>query len=100
MNEVCYVSEILLFVGRKVSNKKEEVGDNSKAFCGIVPSFMLNDLQNEIQSMIKADPDLQKQNDIATKAYNKFIKTRQSASKSSVKNSHTVETEKIHPIFQ
>lgn len=39
-------------------------------------------------------------NDIATKAYSKFLKTRQSASKASVRNSHVVETGKIHPLFQ
>lgn len=44
MNEVCYVSEILLFVGRKASNEKSEMGDNSKAFCGIIPSFLLNEI--------------------------------------------------------
>lgn len=37
--------------------------------------------------MLKDSPDLEKINDIATKAYNKFIKTRTSASKASVKNS-------------
>ena len=44
MSEVCYVSEILVNVGRKATNDRKDLGDNSKAFCGSLPSYFLNDI--------------------------------------------------------
>ncbi|KRX04946.1 hypothetical protein PPERSA_06580 [Pseudocohnilembus persalinus] len=76
------------------------IGNNRKAFCGAIPSYFLNEVQNVLQNMLKESPDLFKTSDLATKAYQKYTKTRSSASKASVKNSHQIETQKPHPIFQ
>lgn len=69
MSEVAYVSEILVNVGRKASNDKNDMGDNTKALCGTLPSYFLNEIQNSIQILLKDSPDLAKNEDLSTKAY-------------------------------
>jgi hypothetical protein len=43
-----YINEIMLFIGRKLSNSKEELGDNSKAFYGLIPQDLLFEYQSQI----------------------------------------------------
>ncbi len=43
VNELMYINEILLYAGRKLSNNFLDLGDNSKAFFGSIPSDLLYD---------------------------------------------------------
>lgn len=43
MNEIMYVSEIMLLAGRKLSNKVEDMPDTSKAVYGSIPVQLITD---------------------------------------------------------
>ena len=99
LTEVAYLSDLLLFVGRKASYKKEELGDNTKAFCGNLPMILLNEVNEALQQLFREDIECENLLRMATRAYEKFTKTRSAASKFSLKNSCRAELETPNPVF-
>ena len=60
-----YISEMLINVGRKLSFKKQEFHDNSKAFYGKIPAELTSFYQEEINKYVDSDPDLYKMAEMA-----------------------------------
>ena len=56
---------MLINVGRKLSFKKEEFHDNSKAFYGKIPAELTSFYQEEINKYVDSDPDLYKMAEMA-----------------------------------
>lgn len=72
MNEIVYISEILLYVGKKITYNKEDLGDKSKACCGCISATLLNDITERLNMLIKNDIEIAKFYEVAGKAYGKF----------------------------
>lgn len=42
INEICYISEIMLYIGRKLSYSKEDIGNNTRAIYGSIPVDLIS----------------------------------------------------------
>ncbi|EGR32929.1 hypothetical protein IMG5_066580 [Ichthyophthirius multifiliis] len=101
MNEIMYINEVCYYVGRKISEKEDDFSkkDNNKAYYGVVPSSLIEDTQGKIEILQKEDIEIYKMQQMANNAFIQFLKTRESASKVSVKNQKMINREKINPLF-
>jgi hypothetical protein len=46
--ETAYLSDLLLFIGRKPSYDIKDLSDNSKALCGCLPMILLNEINEAL----------------------------------------------------
>ncbi|KAL4442578.1 hypothetical protein ABPG74_006980 [Tetrahymena malaccensis] len=99
MNEIMYVSEIMVLAGRKLSNNVEDMKDTSKAIYGAIPVQLISEEQAKIQILLKEDIEINKMQQLANNAYIQFNKSRSSASKASIKDSYQVKIDSINPLF-
>lgn len=94
-----YITEIALYSGRKLSNKAEDLPDLQKISYGIVTDDKMQIYQEVVMKILHDDDEVAKLYDISGKAQKKFLKTRMSASKASVKESKNFEFNRTHPLF-
>ena len=93
-----FVSEISLYIGRKLSCEENDFKSREKAIYGKVPTELLT-FYMESMDKLKINPNFFKEFDVSEKAYKQFLKTRKKTSKSSLTNSKTLNCEAINPIF-
>lgn len=70
-----YIEEIIMYIGRKLSNEKD-LKNTSKAFYGTIPDEYLQEYSSTFLNVIKNDIDIEKLYDTSKKAFEKFRKTR------------------------
>ncbi len=98
MEETMYLTEIALYIGRKLTCDKKDLYSNNKAVYGRVPEEVLNPFM-EAMEKIKRNQDYFKEFDVSEKAFKQFLKTRKKASRASLENSKLMDFNTINPLF-
>ena len=93
-----YLTEIALYIGRKLTCDKKDLYSNNKAVYGRVPEELLNPYM-EAMEKIKRNQDYFKEFDVSEKAFKQFLKTRKKASRASLENSKLMDFNTINPLF-
>lgn len=93
-----FVSEISLYIGRKLSFEENDLKSREKAIYGKVPTELLS-FYMESMDKLKINPNFYKEFDVSEKAFKQFLKTRKKTSKSCLENSKTLNCEAVNPIF-
>jgi len=92
-----YIQEILLHVGRKLSSSVDDLNDTNKAIYGLIPIQFVNKIVEQLGFLIDEDIEIRKMKEIADRAFKKFLKSRVSASKASIRNCYLVNLNAVHP---
>lgn len=99
ITELMYMNEIMLYINRELSNRSEDLQNPKKACYGVIPFELVNEIQAQLEQMLADNDELQLAKQTCENAMKKFLKTRISASKTSIKNQHLLQINATHPIF-
>lgn len=94
-----YISEISLYIGRKLSTDEQDLNSQDKAIYGKVPQEILG-IYMEAVEKLKQNSEFCKSLDVSEKAFKQFLKTRKKVSKSCVEDSKRLNIECFHPMFK
>ena len=94
-----FISEISLYIGRKLTYDPKDLFSKEKAVYGRVPGEILSPYM-EAMDKIKTDPEFFKGFDVCEKAFKQFLKTRKKTSKASLETSKSMDSNVINPLFE
>ncbi len=99
-NEIYYILDILLHIGRKLNNQiLEENKDNQFCKFGKIPLSKMATFIDHFQKSLKEDPEMKRMWESSEKAFKKFMKSREAASRASLKACGEHNFDVFHPDF-
>lgn len=99
MEEIMYISEISLYIGRKLSNDEKDLSSSDKAIYGTVPPEVLGNYMEAVERL-KSKPEFRKELEVSEKAFKQFLKTRKKVSRSCKETSKNLDLSGFNPLFK
>jgi ATP-dependent RNA helicase DDX54/DBP10 len=97
MDEIPYMVDLHLFLGRGLRNKSEHEEDNNDGFYGIVPQTVIDNEVEEVIKLLHLDKQLESEKNVCERAFKLYSRTRAPPSQESIRRAKTLSMD-VHPL--